>query len=57
MIAPVQVLAFTVHWMLFAVAGCMATAAWFVYVWAVRTGQFQDVEGTAERMLENEGRD
>ncbi len=47
-------LAVSVHWMMFALAALMGLAAWLVYVWAVRDGQFQDVEEPARRMLETE---
>jgi cbb3-type cytochrome oxidase maturation protein len=50
--APVvTTLALTLGWMLFTVSALLGTAAWLVYLWAVRTGQFQDIEEPARRML------
>jgi cbb3-type cytochrome oxidase maturation protein len=48
---------YTLHQILFASAALMGLAAWFVYLWAVRTGQFEDVEHTAEAVLRQDDRD
>lgn len=47
-------LAVSLHWILFGLASLMGIAAWWIYLWAVRDGQFKDVEAAAERMLEAE---
>jgi cbb3-type cytochrome oxidase maturation protein len=55
MMAPlVIVLALTLGWMLFTVSALLGCAAWLVYLWAVRTGQFQDIEEPARRMLQHD---
>lgn len=33
---------------------CLGTAAWLVFVWAVKKGQFDDPEGPKYRMLEDD---
>ena len=48
------ILALSVAWFLFGLALLMGTTAWLVFLWSVRTGQFEDTEGTAQRMLEIE---
>jgi cbb3-type cytochrome oxidase maturation protein len=53
-VAPIAI---ALEWMLFALAGLMGLAAWLVYVWAVRDGQFKDVENAAEKVLKQELRD
>ena len=50
-------LAITVHWLVFALAFLFGLTAWFVYLWAVRDGQFKDVEEPARRLLEQEAQD
>jgi cbb3-type cytochrome oxidase maturation protein len=47
-------LAISLHWILFSLASLMGIAAWLIYLWAVRDGQFKDVESAAQRMLEVE---
>jgi cbb3-type cytochrome oxidase maturation protein len=32
----------------------IGTAAWLVFIWAVRKGQFDDIEGPKYRMLEDD---
>jgi cbb3-type cytochrome oxidase maturation protein len=32
----------------------LGAGAWLLFVWAVRTGQFDDVEGQKHRMLDDE---
>ena len=32
----------------------LGTAAWLVFIWAVKKGQFDDVEGPKYRMLEDD---
>jgi cbb3-type cytochrome oxidase maturation protein len=41
-------------WILFLGVLVIGMGAWLIFLWAVRTGQFRDAEGTAERMLELE---
>jgi cbb3-type cytochrome oxidase maturation protein len=53
----VTTVAMALHWMLFAVAGLMGLSAWLVYLWAVRDGQFKDIEEPARRMLANDLQD
>ncbi len=50
-------IAITLEWMLFVGAGLMGLAAWMVYLWALRDGQFKDVEEPAERLLSQDARD
>jgi len=52
-----MVLAVGLEWVLFALAALLGFAAWLVYVWAVRDGQFKDIESSAEKVLEQEARD
>ncbi len=33
---------------------CLGAAAWLVFLWAVRGGEFDDVEGAKYRMLRDE---
>ena len=33
---------------------CLGVAAWMIYVWAVKTGQFDDLEGPKHRMLDDD---
>jgi cbb3-type cytochrome oxidase maturation protein len=40
-------------WSLFLVCFFMGIAAWLVFWWSVRTGQFQEAEVTAAEMLVN----
>jgi cbb3-type cytochrome oxidase maturation protein len=44
-------------WILFLGVLVIGIGAWLIFLWAVRTGQFRDAEGTAERMLELEDRE
>ena len=50
-------IAATLHAILFASAALMGLAAWFVYLWAVRSGQFEDVEQAAEAVVSQDDRD
>ena len=50
-------LAMTLQWMLFAVAALMGMSAWLVYLWAVRNGQFKDVEAPARNLLSQDAKD
>ena len=34
---------------------CLGCAAWLVFLWAARTGEFEDVEEPKYRMLEDDG--
>ena len=52
-----MVLALGLTWFLFALALLLGLTAWLVFVWSVRTGQFDDPDGTAQRMLELEEQD
>lgn len=52
-----SVLAAGLHALLFATSALMGLAAWFVYLWAVRTGQFRDVEEAAESVVAQDDRD
>lgn len=47
-----MVLALSVLWFLFLIAVVLGIAAWMVFLWSVRSGQFTDAEETAARMLE-----
>ena len=47
----------TLGWMLFAVSALLGLAAWLVYLWAVRTGQFHDIEEPARRMVAADSED
>lgn len=47
-----MVLALSVLWFLFLIAVVLGIAAWLVFLWSVRSGQFKDAEETAARMLE-----
>ena len=47
----------SLHTVLFLSAGLMGLAAWFVYLWAVRTGQFRNVEEAAEHVVHQDDRD
>jgi cbb3-type cytochrome oxidase maturation protein len=49
--------ALALEWMLFALAALMGLGAWLVYLWAVRDGQFKNVEEAAQRLLEQDARD
>jgi len=33
---------------------CLGLAAWFLFLWAARSGQFEDPEGPKYRMLDDE---
>ena len=33
---------------------CIGTAAWLFFIWAVKRGDFDDVEGPKYRMLDDE---
>jgi len=44
-------------WSLFVLiflAICLGIGAWLVFLWAVRSGQYDDVEGPKYRMLDDE---
>ena len=45
------VLGLTLTWLLFLLCFFMGLAAWLIFMWAVRAGQFKDAEETAEQML------
>jgi cbb3-type cytochrome oxidase maturation protein len=49
--------AFPINWVTFVVAVLMGLAAWFVYLWAVRSGQWKSVEEPAQRLLEQDARE
>ena len=49
-----MVLALSVLWFLFLIAVVLGFAAWMVFLWSVRSGQFTHTEETAARMLELE---
>ena len=51
------VLASSLHALLFAVSAFMGLGAWFIYLWAVRTGQFRNVEEAAEAVVAQDDRD
>jgi cbb3-type cytochrome oxidase maturation protein len=58
MIGPVPtLLAISLEWMLFVIAALVGLGAWFVYLWALRDGQFKDIEEPAERLLSQDLRD
>lgn len=33
---------------------CFGIAAWLIFMWAVKTGQFDDIEGPKHRMLDDD---
>ena len=33
---------------------CLGVAAWLIYMWAVKSGQFDDVEGPKYRMMDDD---
>jgi len=33
---------------------CMGTAGWLIFIWAVRKGEFDDVEKPKHRMLDDD---
>lgn len=39
-------------WYMFGLCVAIAFGAWFVFIWAVRTGQFKNTEQTARDMLD-----
>jgi cbb3-type cytochrome oxidase maturation protein len=51
------VLAIAVNWVTFAVAILMGIGAWFVYLWAVQSGQWKSVESIAERVASLDDRE
>ena len=46
-----------ITWINYLVGMLVSLAAWFVFLWAIRDGQFRETEETARRMLENEARE
>jgi len=52
-----MVLAIALEWLLFSLSALLGFAAWLVYLWAVRDGQFKDIESSAEKVLEQDARD
>ena len=46
-----MVLAIALEWLLFSLSALLGFAAWLVYLWAVRDGQFKDIESSAEKVL------
>jgi cbb3-type cytochrome oxidase maturation protein len=34
---------------------CVGVASWLLFMWAVRSGQYEDVEGPKYRMLDDDG--
>lgn len=49
--------AISLDWILFAFAALLGVGAWFIYVWALGDGQFQDVEEPAERLIAQDARE
>ena len=47
----------SLHTLTFLLSALMGLSAWFVYVWAVKSGQFKDVEEAAEAVVAAEDRD
>jgi cbb3-type cytochrome oxidase maturation protein len=41
-------------WVAYVIGLAVSMAAWFVFLWAIRDGQFQEPEQTAQRMLETD---
>jgi len=33
---------------------CLGIAAWLIYMWAVKSGQFDDIEGPKHRMMDDD---
>ena len=44
-------------WYMFGLCVCIAFAAWCVFIWAVRNGQFKNTEQTARDMLDLDAND
>jgi cbb3-type cytochrome oxidase maturation protein len=57
--SSVLLLALTIPWwvLVFLVCRVLGLAAWMVFLWGVRTGQFREAERTAAEMMENEARE
>ena len=36
---------------------CVGVAGWLIFIWAVKSGQYDDVEGPKYRMLDDEPED
>lgn len=36
---------------------CIGIAGWLIFIWAVKSGQFDDVEGPKYRMLDDDDQD
>ncbi|MEW6602025.1 MAG: cbb3-type cytochrome oxidase assembly protein CcoS [Nitrospirota bacterium] len=39
---------------LMVIALCMGVAAWLIFLWAVKSGQYDDMEGPKYRMLDDD---
>ena len=50
-------IAASLHTLTFVLSAMMGLAAWFVYVWAVKSGQFKNVEEAAESVVAQDDRD
>ena len=33
---------------------CVGLAGWFLFLWAVKSGQFDDIEGPKHRMMDDD---
>lgn len=44
-------------WVNYLVGLLVSMAAWLIFLWAIRDGQFREPEETAREMLENELRE
>lgn len=40
--------------MLIVLSICLGVAAWLFFLWSVKSGQYDDIEGPKHRMLEDE---
>lgn len=38
------------------IALCLGFAAWLIFLWAVKSGQYDDMEGPKYRMLDDDNR-
>lgn len=52
-----MVLALSVTWFIFLLCLIMGVAAWMIFWWSIRTGQFLNADDVADLMLELDQRD
>ncbi len=49
-------IAATLHALLAGLSALMGLSAWFIYLWAIRSGQFRNVEEAAEAVVAQDDR-